>query len=141
MKFDASLLVIMGIFWITYWILRICLFKPVQAILEERRTTIDSARSVHEAALADANARIDAERARLTEARVAAAALRDRLRKEAEGERARLLAETKGLTEAEVGRAQAELAAAVDRERGELEGRAKMLADGMVEKLLLRETA
>lgn len=141
MKFDASLLVIMGIFWITYWILKICLFKPVQAILEDRRETIDSARAAHEAALADANTRIDAERARLSEARLAAAQLRESLRKDAEAERARVLADTKGQTEAELGRAQAELASAVLRERGELEGRAKRLANRMVEKLMLKETA
>lgn len=141
MKFDASLLVIMGIFWTLYWVLRICVFKPLLAILEDRRLTIDSARAAHESALAEADAKIDAERSRLTAARVAAAQLRDRLRKEGESERQRVLAETKAQTEAEVGRAQAELEATVVRERGELEGRAKMLADRMVEKLLLKETA
>lgn len=141
MKFDASLLVIMGIFWVLYWVLRINVFKPLLAILEDRRTTIDSARTAHETALAEASAKIDAERARLTAARVAASATRDRLRKDGEAERSRVLSETKAQTEAEVGRAQAELEATVGRERSELEGRAKMLADRMVEKLLLKETA
>jgi F-type H+-transporting ATPase subunit b len=133
---DASLLVIMGIFWILYWILRVFLFAPIQEILRERRETIDTARAEHEAAMAQTEEKIDAERHRLTEARVEAAAERDALRKEAEASRQKTLEETREETERRLTEAQGELDEIVARERENLEGRARALADRMADKLL-----
>ena len=133
---DASLLVIMGIFWITYWILRVFLFAPIQEILRERRETIDTARAEHEAAMQQADAKIDAERHRLTEARVEAAAKRDALRKEAETSRQETLGQTREETERRLTDAQEELDGIVAREREVLEGKAHHLADRMADKLL-----
>ncbi|MGD2114191.1 MAG: ATP synthase F0 subunit B [Acidobacteriota bacterium] len=133
---DASLLVIMGIFWITYLILRVFLFGPVQEILRERRETIDSARAEHEAAMAKTDTKIEAERGRLNEARVEAASRRDALRREAEQERQRILAETREATDQRLAEAQEELDETVAREREGLEDRAGVLAGRMAEKLL-----
>ena len=44
-EFDASLLVIMGIFWVSFLILRNFLFKPVLALLEDREAETAAARS------------------------------------------------------------------------------------------------
>lgn len=133
---DASLLVIMGIFWILYWILRVFLFAPIQEILRERRETVDTARAEHDAAMQQTEDKIDAERHRLTEARVAAAAKRDALRKEAEASRQEALGQTREDTERRLADAQEELDGIVARERETLEGKARILADRMADKLL-----
>jgi F0F1-type ATP synthase membrane subunit b/b' len=80
--------------------------------------------------------RIDTERERLNQARVEAAAKRDALRREAEAERQRLLAETRDGADARLEKAQAELDESVAHERGTLEKSARTLAGQMVEKLL-----
>jgi len=133
---DASLLVIMGIFWVLYWILRFFLFAPIQEILRERRETIDTARAEHDAAIQRTEEKIDAERHRLTEARVEAAARRDALRKEAEASRQETLATTREETERRLSEAQDELDGIVARERQTLEGKARDLAGRMADKLL-----
>ena len=133
---DASLLVIMGIFWITYLILKIFLFTPIQEILRERRETVETARAEHEAAMAETEAKIDAERGRLTDARVEAAAKRDALRKEAEEQRQQVLATTREATEKKLAEAQGELSETVDRERERLKAEARTLAGRMTDKLL-----
>lgn len=133
---DYSMLAVMVIFWITYWLLRTFVFKPVQEILRERRETMETARAEHEEAMARTDAKIEAERERLNQARVEAAAQRDRLRREAEEKRQEILAQTRDETGAKVGEAQEELEATVARERETLEERARGLAGRMTDKLL-----
>ena len=53
MSFDASLLVIMAIFWVTYVILRVCFFKPMMALLETREGRVSSAQQIWDQAFAD----------------------------------------------------------------------------------------
>ena len=63
MSFDASLLVIMAIFWVTYVILRVCFFKPMVALLEEREGRVSTAQQTWEQAFAETQKRLDEERA------------------------------------------------------------------------------
>lgn len=133
---DASLLAIIVIFWITYWILRWSLFAPVQEILRERRETVESARAEQEEASSQTSAKIDAEREKLNRARVEGAAQRDELRRAAEARRQEVLASTRDETARRLGEAQAELETVVAAERRTLEARAEVLADRMTEKLL-----
>lgn len=133
---DASLLVIVVVFWITYAILRWALFAPVQEILRERRERVETARAEHEAALAQTEEKIEAERDRLNRARVAAAARRDELRRAAEERRREVLAATREETERRLAEAKAELDEAVAGGRRELAERARGLAGRMTESLL-----
>lgn len=133
---DASLLAIVVIFWITYWILRWSLFGPVQEILRERREAVETARAEQEAAAEQTAEKIDAERDKLNRARVEAAAQRDELRRTAESRRQEILASTRQETERRLGEAQDELDGIVASERRALEAKARMLADRMTEKLL-----
>lgn len=135
---DASMLVILVIFWITYWILKKFLFQPIMEILRERRETVETARAEHEAAAEQAETKIDAEREKLNRARVEAAARRDELRKAAEGHREAVLDETREETDARLRAAQAELEREVATQRETLETRARDLADRMADKLLER---
>jgi len=133
---DASLLVILVIFWTLYLLLRWALFSPVQEILRERRETVEAARAEHEAAMAQAAAKIEAERERLNQARVEGAARRDELRHVAEARRQEVLASTREETEGRLAEAQEELERIVAGERRELEAQARVLAGRMTEKLL-----
>lgn len=135
---DASMLVILVIFWITYWILRKFLFQPIVEILRERRETVETARAEHEAAAAQAETKIDAEREKLNRARVEAAARRDELRKAAEEHREAALDETREEADTRLAAAQAELEEEVAVQRKTLEVRARALADRMADKLLER---
>lgn len=135
---DASMLVILVIFWITYWILRKFLFAPIVEILRERRETVETARAEHRAAAEQAEDKIDAEREKLNHARVEAAARRDELRKAAEGHREALLGETREEADRRLRAAQAELEGEVATQREVLEERARALADRMADKLLER---
>lgn len=135
---DASMLVILVIFWITYWILRKFLFQPIVEILRERRETVETARAEHRAAAEQAESKIDAEREKLNHARVEAAAHRDALRKAAEEHREALLAETREEADQRLRAAQAELEGEVGVQRKVLAERARALADRMADKLLER---
>ncbi len=133
---DASLLVIMGIFWITYLILRFCLFGPLSEILRERRETVETARAEHDAAVEQTEEKIEVERVRLNETRAEAAARRDELRRAAEERRQEILGVTREQTDQRLREAGAELEADVERERAELEGRARTLAGHIADRLL-----
>lgn len=138
MKFDASLLVIMAIFWIAYVILRFSFFKPLLGILEQREGRVQSARATYEQAVADTDAAVAAERTKLQAARSAVAAHRDELRRQAADRRQAVLAETRQATQAELAAAQEKLAGDVARERATLASRAEELARRIASTLLGR---
>lgn len=136
MDFDASILVIMGIFWTMFLVLKWSFFGPVQELLRERGETIETARAEHEAATSELDARIEAERAKLNEIRAQAAARRDSLRKEGEEARRQMLDEATAATEERIAAATEELDATVERERQTLEASAREIADRMTDRLL-----
>ena len=51
-SFNASLLVMMAIFWVMYLILRVFLFKPIMALLDDRRSRIETAQAALDGATA-----------------------------------------------------------------------------------------
>lgn len=138
MQFDASLLVMMGIFWVSYIILRFFFFNPMMRLLEERETRIESAQEIYDAALATAAERIEEEKGRLADTRREALAARDELRRKANDQRLSSLAEVKATVQQRLGEAGAELDAQVATERATLEDRARVLADEMTRTLLGR---
>lgn len=138
MKFDASLLVIMGIFWVAYLILKATFFKPLLSLLEQREARITTARAAFEKAVSETDAEIAAQRSRLQEARSAAAAQRDELRRVGLDSRQELLAQTRQQTQGDVQRAQEQITTDVAREKQTLAARAEDLARRMAAALLGR---
>jgi F-type H+-transporting ATPase subunit b len=138
MDFDLSLLAVLLVFAATYVVLRTFLFQPVYALLRQREAEVATAAQLHGQTLAETNAQLDAERARLAEARARARAGRDALRQEAQAQRASLLAAAKQEADAELQDAERQLAAQVVEERATLERRAEELAASMTERLLGR---
>ena len=138
MEIDASLLAIFGIFCLTYLILRSFLFRPLERIIDQRENTVESARTDYESALAEADAKIDAQKGLLADARTEMADYRDGLRREAEGKRQDMLATAKAEADGEVAEAQVELETVVQTERATLQERARYIAQRMVDRLLRR---
>ena len=138
MSFNASLLVMMGIFWMTYLILRVYFFKPMMELLEKRDSTITGAQSIYDEALSDANLKLESERARLNEARSKAMVSREQERRTAHDRRLEQLNEVKARAQETLANAADELEARVLEERDSLGQRARELADGMAERLLGR---
>jgi F-type H+-transporting ATPase subunit b len=135
-SFDASLLVIMAIFWVTYVILRVCFFKPMVALLEEREGRVATAQQTWEQATAETQKRLDEERALLAETRRRAMSARADRRREAQEQRLAALAEVKKTVQQELGEASAAIDRQVHAERQALAERVRGLADDIVQRLL-----
>ncbi|MEE2776234.1 MAG: hypothetical protein VYE73_05670 [Acidobacteriota bacterium] len=138
MQFDASLLVMMGIFWVCYIILRVFFFKPMLALLEERESRIEGAQEIYDEAVAKTTEQIEAEKARLAETRREALAGRDEQRRRANDQRLEALAVVKGQVQERLAEAGVELDGQVAAERSTLEERARALADEMTRTLMGR---
>lgn len=125
---DLSLIVVMGIFWATYWVLRITLFKPLGHILEEREATQESAASALQKGL-DRQKEVlaDIDR-RLTDARREALAQREALRAAGAARRQTLLDAAREKAQTLVAEAQGRLEADIATSRAELKGNATAIA-------------
>jgi F-type H+-transporting ATPase subunit b len=135
-SFDASLLVIMAIFWVTYLILRVCFFKPMVALLEEREGRVATAQQTWEQAFAETQKRLDEERGLLAETRRKAMNARAERRREAQEHRLATLAEVKKTVQQELTEASAAIDRQVSTERQALSERVRGLADDIVRRLL-----
>jgi F0F1-type ATP synthase membrane subunit b/b' len=135
-SFDASILVIMGIFWISYFILRVFFFLPMVRLLDEREARVSGAQQRWDQKFAETQKRLDDERSLLAETRRKAMQAREQRRREAQDRRLAILGEVKKSVQAELAEASATLAAQVGRERAVLDGRVRSLADQIVRRLL-----
>jgi len=135
-SFDASILVIMGIFWISYFILRVFFFLPMVRLLDEREARVSGAQQRWDQKFAETQKRLDDERSLLAETRRKAMQAREQRRREAQDRRLAILGEVKKRVQAELAEASATLAAQVGRERAVLDGRVRSLADQIVRRLL-----
>lgn len=136
MSFDASLLVIMAIFWVTYVILRVCFFKPMVALLEEREGRIATAQQTWEQASTEMQKRLDEERALLAETRRGAMNARAERRREAQENRLATLAEVKKTVQTDLAEASAAIDGQARVERQALSERVRGLADDIVQRLM-----
>src|SRR5262245_16459296 len=126
----------MAIFWVTYLILRVCFFKPMVALLEEREGRVATAQQTWEQAFAETQKRLDEERALLAETRRKAMNARAERRREAQEHRIATLAEVKKTVQQELTEASAAIDRQVSTERQALSERVRGLADDIVRRLL-----
>lgn len=138
MKFDISLFVVVAIFGIAYFLLKLVLFDPLLAILKRRESRIESARTAWEQATATTEAALDAERQRLLSARRDAAARREQLRRDALAQRAGMIADAEADAHRQLEQAAGELAAVRGREEQKLAERSTTLAARISERLVGR---
>ena len=138
MNFDASMLVVVAIFGIAYFLLKLFVFDPLLRILKSREARVEGARSTWQEATTRAEEALADERRRLLAARRDSAARRDLARREAQEQRRAALEAAKGRLQEQLEGARQDLAAQVEREERELEGRAGELAARISERLVGR---
>ena len=138
MKFDTSLLVVVAIFGVAYFLLKVFLFDRLLRILQGRERRVEDARAIWQRASADAESALTAERQRLLAARREATARREALRREALDLRGTMLGEADAAAKRLLEQATAELAAERAREEQALAGRASALAARISERLVGR---
>jgi F-type H+-transporting ATPase subunit b len=137
-NFDASMLVIVAIFGIAYFVLKVTLFDRLLRIIHRREERVASARETWQRATEQAQSALDAERQRVLAARRDAAAHRDALRREAQDQRQAILDQAKGEAQQQLAASRQQLQEMVERERRDLESRSEALAARVTERLVGR---
>lgn len=135
---DLSLLAIMVIFIINYWVVRKFFLEPINQVLEARETETKSAEQLYEEALArfhDATAQTEAQ---LHAAKREAAQVRDRFRGEAGAYRQQLVETTNTEARGFIADADRKLSADVDAARARIVAESDALARLAAERILGR---
>jgi F0F1-type ATP synthase membrane subunit b/b' len=137
-KFDSSFFVVVAIFGIAYFLLKIFLFDRLLRIMQRRERRIEEARSIWMRATAEVEEALTGERQRLLAARRDAAARREAMRRSALDQRRAMLDETEAEARRQLDAATAALMAHRQREERALAARAASLAARISELLVGR---
>jgi len=135
---DLSLLAVMAIFVVEYFVVKRFFLKPINDILEARELEARTAQEMHEAALARLKEATDRIEARMHEERRDAAQLRDKFRGEAATYRSGLVDRTTTEAKKLVGEADERLTRDVTEAREKLVRDIESLARFAAEKILGR---
>lgn len=135
---DLSLLAVMAIFVVEYFVVKRFFLKPINDVLEAREVEARTAQELHEAALARLKEATDKIEQQLHEARRHAAQLRDKFRTEAGGYRSGLIERTSAEAKKLVSEADERLTDDVKEAREKLVHDAESIARLAAEKLLGR---
>ena len=138
---NASLILIMICFWVTFWLVQRFLIRPIVRVMTEREGRIAGAErewaGKHEAYLS-ATARLEAE---LEQAARQAARVRGEKRQEAQGERQKLLDTARADAEQRLDDALRGIERDASAARDDLRERAVALGHAFAERLVGRELA
>jgi F-type H+-transporting ATPase subunit b len=138
---DLSLLLVMALFWATFFALRAFVFRPIGAILEEReKKTAHATEALAKALAGEKETLLEIDR-RLTEARRAALAARQAARDEANAKRQALLDDAREKVRLTASAAQARLDEDVAAARAELEKNVRTTAGEIASLALGRRIA
>ena|SRR5436190_293371 len=135
---DLSLLAVMAIFIVEYFVVKVFFLKPINDILDAREVEARTAQEMHEAALARLKEATDRIEARMHEERRDAAQLRDKFRGEAGMYRSGLVERTTAEAKKLVGEADERLTSDVKEAREKLVRDIESLARLATEKILGR---
>ena len=135
---DLSLLAIMVIFIINYWVVRKFFLEPINQVLEARETDTRSAEKLYEDALARFNEATAQTEAQLHAAKREAAQVRDRFRGEAGTYRQQLVEKTNTEARGFIAEADQKLSADVDAARARIVVESDALARLAAERILGR---
>ena len=135
---DPSLLAIMVIFIINYWVVRTFFLKPINDVLEARETETKSAEQLYEDALVRFNDATAQTEAQLLAAKREAAQVRERFRGEAAGYRQQLVEKTNAEARTVIAEADQQLSADVTAARARIIAESDSLARLAAERILGR---
>ena len=136
---NPSLILIMVCFWLTFWLVRRFLIKPIWGVLGDRAQRIEAAQRAWKAKneeYVSATARLEGE---VEAAAREAARLRGELRQRAVDQRQEAIGRARAAAEERLAQAVAGLAADAEAARAELGERARELARLLAGQLLGRE--
>jgi F0F1-type ATP synthase membrane subunit b/b' len=135
---DPSVLAIMAIFLLNYFIVRRFFLQPITQVIEERESETKSAEGIYEDALARFNAATTEMETQLHAAKREAGQLRERFRAEAGAHRAQVVERTQGEAKEIVQAAEGRLSADVREARTKIERESEQLARIAAERILGR---
>jgi F-type H+-transporting ATPase subunit b len=136
---DGTMLVQLGLFFVAYLILYTFVFRPMVALFAAREEAIDGAKEEARRLVAEADG-LDANfQQKLDGVRVEAGAQRDALRKEGAQREARILADARAATDAELDAAERKLESEAQKLRQDLEAKIPALASDIATRLLARK--
>ena len=135
---DPSVLAIMAIFLLNYFIVRRFFLQPITQVIEERESETKSAEGIYEDALARFNAATSEMETQLHAAKREAGQLRERFRAEAGAHRAQVVERTQGEAKEIVQSAEGRLSADVREARAKIERESEQLARIAAERILGR---
>lgn len=135
---DPSVLAIMAIFLLNYFIVRRFFLQPITQVIEERESETKSAEGIYEDALARFNAATSEMETQLHAAKREAGQLRERFRAEAGAHRAQVVERTQGEAREIVQSAEGRLSADVSEARAKIERESEQLARIAAERILGR---
>jgi F-type H+-transporting ATPase subunit b len=136
---DYTLLMVMAIFIVNYFVVKRFLITPVNRVIEDRETEVRSADTLYEQALTRFNDATASIEERLQQTRKEGAAVREKLRNEAAQHRSAVLERTRGEAEKIVAEADASLRADVDAARQAIVRDSESLARLTAERILGRK--
>ncbi len=135
---DLSLLAVMAIFVVEYFVVKRFFLKPINDVLEARETEAKTSQEIYEQSLDRFNAATNQIAQRLHETRKDASQLRDKFRNEAGMHRAGLIERTSSEAKKIVSEAEERLSGDVNEARTKLKRDAESLARLAAEKILGR---
>jgi F-type H+-transporting ATPase subunit b len=135
---DATVFVMLGLFFVAMWVLSRLLWKPYLKVREERVTRVDGYRNDAGRLEAEAAARLRRVEAELAEARRRGSSDRNSARTEAQVREQKIVAEAQAAAQAALAQARTKLDAAYAAERAKLQARAAVLGAEITEKVLGR---
>lgn len=135
---DLSLLAVMAIFVVEYFIVKRFFLKPINDVLEARETEAKSSQEIYEQSLGRFNEATNQIEQRLHETRKDASQVRDKFRGEAGAHRAGLIERTSAEAQKIVSEADERLSRDVKEARTKLTRDAESLAQLAAEKILGR---
>jgi len=121
--------------------LRVIFFKPLQAVMDERRRQTEGARQLAEKAFAAADQKTAAFEQALQAARVELQKEQEAMRQKWLAEQSETVARARAEADARLKQARTEIAAEADRVKAQLEGDAVALAEQILTRLLGRRAA
>jgi F-type H+-transporting ATPase subunit b len=138
---DGTLLVLAVLFFVTLFVLRALVFRPMVDVFEAREQSIDGARQEARRMEQEARAAADKFDEEMRELRASAGVERERLRQEGQRLERAILEKVRQDTQKELSEAETKVQGEGRRLRAEIDATVPKLASQIAEKLLGREVA
>lgn len=136
---DVTFFVQIALFFIAFLFLRSLIFKPMLALFEEREASIDGAKAEARRMEEDASEKGEVFDSAMRKIRLEAGEQREKLRGEGRRLESELLEEVRTETQTTLASAEADLATAAAKVRGEMEREIPSIARTIAQTLLTRE--